>query len=333
VLLPFTVLPGIGWSWWRYSRFRRNFRSVFESKQLRQLTYELSGARRIHESSLPPVVDTGPVRLSYIYEPMSQIGGDVLYVHPRPPENPTVTSQAGEGFCQPLRQTVVLLDVTGHGIAAALTVNRLVGELERIFAERPDIGAGELMDTLNKYVYLTLATHGIFVTGLVLRGDMTQYEDRAACYREPLEIGFASAGHPTAFVRARDGSIERLESNATMLGVLPPEAFASDEQIFFMHPGDAVVAYTDGALEARNLDDEMIGIEGVRELVSSIGQTSADPSRWPEQLIRRVAAWRNAPPADDTLIACIYRPPVPAEMMGNVDDAPPHDLREPALVA
>src|SRR5688500_16829655 len=110
MLLPLTVLPGIGWSWWRYSRFRRNFRNVFESKQLRQLTYELTGARRIHESSLPPLVTTGPVRLSYIYEPMSQIGGDVLYVHPRPPEH-SVEPEPNGDFCRPQRQTVVLLDV------------------------------------------------------------------------------------------------------------------------------------------------------------------------------------------------------------------------------
>jgi sigma-B regulation protein RsbU (phosphoserine phosphatase) len=330
VLLPLTVLPGIGWSWWRYSRFRRNFRNVFESKQLRQLTYELSGARRIHESSLPPVVETGPVRLSYIYEPMSQIGGDVLFVHPRPPEGPGNPADH-DGFCQARRQTVVLLDVTGHGIAAALTVNRLVGELERVFAERPDIGAGELMESLNKYVYLTLATHGVFVTGVVIRGDMTMHDDRAACYREPLQISFASAGHPTAFIRRPDGAINRLESNATMLGVLPPETYDSDEQIVLMQPGDAVVAYTDGAIEARNLEDEMIGIEGVCDLVSNIGNETVDPSRWPELLIRRVAAWRNAPPADDTLIACVYRPPVPAEMAGTADAE--LTTREPALVA
>ncbi len=325
-LLPLTVLPGIGWSWWRYSRFRRNFRNVFESKQLRQLTYELSGARRIHEASLPPLVTKGPVRLSYIYEPMSQIGGDVLYVYPRPPENADAEVDAAD---IPPRHTIVLLDVTGHGIAAALTVNRLVGELERIFAEKPDVGAGELMETLNKYVYLTLATHGVFVTGLVIRGDLASGGD---LYREPVNIAFASAGHPTAFIRSADGIIQRLESNATMLGVLPPEAYDSDEQVVAMQPGDAIVAYTDGAIEARNLEDEMIGIEGVRDLVRLIGGESLDPSHWPEHLIRRVAAWRNAPPADDTLIACVYRPLASVELNG-AHSEPASEGREPALVA
>ena len=312
LLFPMTVIPGIGWCWWRYSRFQRRFRSSFESKQLRQLTYELTGARKIHEASLPPVFPTGPLRLSYIYEPMSQIGGDLLYVHPRPPDSPPDFSDPAN-MPPPARHTLVLLDVTGHGIAAALTVNRLIGELERVFAESPEISAGGLIQSLNRYVFLTLATHGVFVTGVAISVDATEHPDCATAFREPHKVTFASAGHPSTFLRRVDGRIELLESTSTMLGVLPPDQYQHEEQSFRLRPGEAIVAYTDGALEARNLDDDMIGIEGVRDVLRQIAQVTSDPYQWPEQIIRRVAAFRASPPADDTLIACIYRPPVPAE--------------------
>ena len=117
-----------------------------------------------------------------------------------------------------------------------------------------------------------------------------------------------------------------------MLGVLPPEQYYPEEHVFRLRPGEAIVAYTDGALEARNLEDDMIGIEGVRDLVRQIAQTTADPFHWPEQIIRRVAAWRSSPPADDTLIACIYRPPLPAEPASE-DDAQRLEVGQPALVA
>lgn len=318
VLLPVMVLPGLGWAWWRYSRFRKQYRFTFESNQLRQLKQELTGARRIHESSLPPIHSAGPLRLTYIYEPMSQIGGDLLFVHPRPPGTPSGYVEPRDGMPPP-RNTMILLDVTGHGIAAALTVNRLVGELERIFAETSDVGAGELMAALNRYVYLTLATHGVFVTGVAISSDVSGAENRAAYYRDPHKIAYASAGHPPAFVRRADGRMETLDRGATMLGVLPPEAYDSEETGFHLHPGDAIVAYTDGAIEARNVDDEMIGIDGVRDLIGAIARETADPVHWPEQLIRRVAAWRNAPPADDTLIAVIYRPPMPESAIDATD--------------
>ena len=135
--LPISVLPGVGWCWWRYSRYRRTYRFVFEGRELRELRKELDGAKRIHESSLPPIYPAGPLRLSYVYEPMSQIGGDLIFVHPKPPKKPYHFDRAARAAPLP-RHTMVLLDVTGHGVAAALTVNRLVGELERIFAENHD---------------------------------------------------------------------------------------------------------------------------------------------------------------------------------------------------
>ena len=44
------VLPGVGWCWWRYSRYRKTYRFVFEGRELRELRKELDGAKRIHES-------------------------------------------------------------------------------------------------------------------------------------------------------------------------------------------------------------------------------------------------------------------------------------------
>ena len=68
----------------------------------------------------------------------------------------------------------------------------------------------------------------------------------------------------------------------------------------------------------------------MRHLLDDIAGDSDDASRWPEFLIRRVAAWRNAPPADDTLIACVYRPAVPAELGA---DAPRETVDSASMMA
>ena len=303
IFLPMTPLPGLGWCWWRHSAFREKYRFRFESDQFRKLHRELDGARRLHEANLPPPSLAGPLRMSYAYEPMQQIGGDLIFVHPRPgdvdPDAPP-----------PARHTIILLDVTGHGIAAAMTVARLVGELERLFAERPDLGPAGVMRALNRYAYLTLANHSVFVTGVAASVECDPESPDVWC--EPHRLRFTSAGHPTAFVRRRGGAIEPLESDTTMLGVLPPEAFDAAEKTLELGPGDALVAYTDGAAEAADEEGRMLGIAGVRRLVEEAAdEESAEddaPSRWPDRLIRRVAAHRNAPPDDDTLIATIYRP-------------------------
>ena len=338
VLFPLAVLPGMGWCWWRHSRFRMSYRWRFESDQLRQLRQELDGARKIHDSSLPQARPDGPLRFSYVYEPMQQIGGDLIFVHPQPRDGQAATPEQ--------RHTMVLLDVTGHGIAAALTVNRLVGELERLFAERPNISCGDVMAQLNRYVYLTLAKHGVFITGLALCVECEPDHDGLWC--EPHTVSICNAGHPTSFLRRADGSTLSLESDCTMLGVLPPEIFDAEQRTLELKPGEAIVVYTDGANEAANPDGKMLGIQGFRRMIEKVGrepigdesmpgqpkERDVDAFEWPDRLIRKVAAHRDAPPDDDTLIAVVYRPhtsaapPRPSEDDAESDEA----AREAELV-
>ncbi|MEM6314686.1 MAG: SpoIIE family protein phosphatase, partial [Planctomycetota bacterium] len=217
------LVPGSLWCFWRYTRFPKVFRTRYEADRYKQLSKDLSGARQIHESVLPPQKGHGDVRLQYVYEPMSQIGGDLIYVRESDDDNGPLS--------------VVLLDVTGHGVAAALTVNRLLGELDRIFGEDPDVPPGKVLAGLNHYVHLTLVRHGVFVTGLALR--LEPGDDNG-------NLRYANAGHPPAFA-CRGGECERLEPTTFMLGVMDESGFDPREESLHLDAGDGVMIYTDGA--------------------------------------------------------------------------------------
>ena len=282
------IVPGSAWCWWRERRFRKHFRTTFESKSFRKLQHELSDARRVHEALLPAPRTHGPVRLHYVYEPMRQIGGDLLFVFPPSHQH----EQDGVSALN-----LVVLDVTGHGIAAALTVNRIVGELERTFIENPDAPPGKVLSVLNRYVYSTLSKHDLYVTAICLRVDSE---------RDTLE--YASGGHPTAFLRRADGSIQVLESTAALLGILDESNYHPEPASMPFAPGDAVVAYTDGAAEARNHSDVQLGIRGVKDLLAKVAGDGRTPPDWPGEVMQRILAYRGAPPDDDTLIATLFRP-------------------------
>jgi serine phosphatase RsbU (regulator of sigma subunit) len=286
VVMPFTVAPGIAWCWWRHSAFRDKYRVRFVSEQYRLMEQELAGARQVHDSVLPKPRTSGRIRLGYAYEPAREIGGDLIFVHPRRPDP--------EDPDQPV--TAVVLDVAGHGIAAAMTVNRISGELERLFAEHPMIKPDRVIKMLNRYVYLTLARHNAFVTGFAVRADPES--------ETTLEI--CGAGHPDAFLCRADGKTERIVSQAMMLGVLPPEQYQAESCRYGFDDGDALVLYTDGAAEARDTGGTMLQIDGVCDLAKRVvaGETSVD--QWPHQMLRHVAEYRSAPPEDDTLVAVLY---------------------------
>lgn len=271
-------LPGTLICWWRHARLESGFTLRMLRRGFREMRHELGAAREIHEALFPRPIGAGPVQLRYSYEPMRAIGGDFVHVH-----------QHGGML------SVILLDVTGHGIPAALTINRIHGELDRIFAEDPAASPGEVLRLLNRYMHLTLAGHSIYATGFCARIDP-----------EADALEYASAGHPPAFLCAVDGTIQDLPSTTFVLGAAGGDDFdPAPESAPFM-PGDRLIAYTDGAIEAKSPAGTMLGIAGMQRLLA--GTRGVIDSDWSERLLRSIHAHRSGPPGDDTLIVQVSRP-------------------------
>jgi serine phosphatase RsbU (regulator of sigma subunit) len=291
IFAPLAGLPGYLVCLWRHSRFRETFHYRMLRRRYGDLQRELVDARRVHEALFPPPIDRGPIHFHYAYEPMRQIGGDYLYAFHEP---------AADGA--PGRLSIVLIDVTGHGVAAALTVNRLYGELERLYAERPDLPPGEMLAALNRYVNLTLAKHSVYATALCLRADPAN--DR---------IEWANAGHPPAFIRTAGGKIDRFDSSAPLLGVLPSNEFDAGERTMSFTAGDTIVAYTDGATDAANEQGDRLRIDGLQRILANGSPPPRDDrGRWCRMLLREINQYRFGAAVDDTLLVELHRPVVPA---------------------
>ena len=84
----------------------------------------------------------------------------------------------------------------------------------------------------------------------------------------------ASGGHPLPLVRRRDGTIEAVAEPGTLLGVFPTVQLHDHE--VGLEPGDAVVFFTDGVIEAR-ADAGLFGEERLRGvLLGTVGWAAAD---------------------------------------------------------
>lgn len=281
VAFPVFVAPGVVVCWVKYSTRMHSYKMRFLTNRYGEVRREMTDARRIHEDLFPQPRDVGDIVFNYTYQPMRLIGGDYLYCY----ESPGIEGR--------VPVNVVLLDVTGHGLAAALTVNRLHGELERIFAEDPHAQPGHVLGLLNRYVHLTLAQHSIYASAVCLRIDPTTNE-----------LTYANAGHPPMFLRGIDGTIEELDSTAIVLGACRPEDFQADPQSHTFVPGDMLIAYTDGAMEARDDKGKCIGRQW---LTGMIAGAKYEPGEWPRRIIAELDARRTGPPEDDTLVIEVQR--------------------------
>jgi len=266
--------PGLLISWLRSSHIHERIALRALVGRYQSIYSDLEAARRIHEALFPAEISSGPVQFAYRYRPAREIGGDFLAA---------IKDDKG-GL------TLALIDVTGHGVAAALAVNRLHGEIKRVTAEHPDAGPREFVIALNHYMFLTLSDEYLYATGVVVHFDA-----------EKKLLRVCNAGHPAPLLRRSDGTIHKFDANAAMLGILDGDAFITTEHALPIDTDDRLLLYTDGAVEAMNGQEQILGIAGLTRRLQESANT--EPDALAREIEASVQAYSDGGLLDDTLIA------------------------------
>lgn len=146
---------------------------------------------------------------------------------------------------------VLMADVTGHGVAAALYAMqiRTLWEEARDLLNDPSAFASHM----NEKLFELTKEDDCFATavyGLVDLRDGT--------------LSYVRAGH-TAPLLIRQSALIQLNACAPALGLLPEVEFPSHTEQ--LEPGDAILLYTDGAVEVRNPSEEELGEAGLGDLL------------------------------------------------------------------
>ncbi len=155
---------------------------------------------------------------------------------------------------------VVLADVSGHGLEAALLVTVIHGCLRARTCCLP-LGLEEMIECINRVLFDE--TEGdSFCTMCLVRIDPRS-----------RSLVYTNAGHPSALLLDRSGNPRTyLESRTVPLGVLPTAEVPIASPLT-LGSGDLVVLYTDGVIEARGADQSQFGRDrlhaAVREQLDS----------------------------------------------------------------
>ncbi len=234
----------------------------------RELEEELTLAVRVQQSLAPQSIVWGAVRVDTYYNPVRRIGGDFGLVNPQ-----------DEDYLD-----LLVFDVSGHGIGAALVANRLyTATMAQLSA---GTGFGEMFRHLNRFVLHDLGGSVFFFSAAAARIDRTA-----------RQITFTGAGHPPAMIVTPGEEPRLLESRSTVLGAIPDAIDAEPAIESRAEPGDRLVLYTDGITDVFDSSGEMLGVPGVQRFVR---ETAMLPfSKMKDALLERVAAFRKGPSADD----------------------------------
>src|SRR5713101_5328447 len=239
----------------------------------RQMEQELQLAERVQQSLAPKGLTWGEVSVEAHYQPASSIGGDYGLVIPSDD-----------------RLDVVVCDVSGHGISSALVANRIYSETMAQIERGADLGS--MLRHLNHFAVQNLASSSFYFTLAAV-----PFHQSRGC------LQFAGAGHPPAIVIRRGQSPSLLESTCMILGLFENAVGAESGVETNLQTGDRVVIYTDGLTESFNFEHEMLGVDGLREIVAEASNLPLAEMK--NQILDRVAAWRHSHAQDDVSLVLL----------------------------
>jgi serine phosphatase RsbU (regulator of sigma subunit) len=213
------------------------------SEERSELQAEMRSAQEMQQLLMPAALDLQPwIQVEVAYLPAKDVGGDFYFCR-----------RAGS------RQLVVIGDVSGKGLRAAMLASNVIGALRNEDAGDP----GLVLSRLNEVV---LQAHsGGFVTCL------------CALFEAGGRLRVANAGHLAPYV---DG-VELAVENCLPLGIVSDASYVESS---FLLEGKTITLLSDGVLEAKDAKGELLGFECMAALTTRpAAQVAAAAQKWGQE--------------------------------------------------
>jgi len=205
-------------------------RFTHTSRKQALLEGELEAAREVQQVILPEQIESVPgFSIESVYQPAQQVGGDFFQILP--------TYDGG--------LLVVVGDVAGKGLPAAMLVSVLVGAIRGVAEYTKD--PAELLANLNERL---VGRGGSLATALVA------HISGNGC------VTIANAGHLSPYLDGREVELP----GALPLGVLSGAVYETTQ--FNLAPGGRLTFYSDGVIEAQNAKGELFGFDRAKAISS-----------------------------------------------------------------
>jgi Na+/proline symporter/serine phosphatase RsbU (regulator of sigma subunit) len=231
----------------------RNDKQLYELLHAREQERELQIAKDIQMSLLPSEIPQLPqIAFAGLCVPAHHIGGDYYDFIPRD----------ADSF------DLVIADVSGHNLGSALIMAETRTFIHALLdsIETP----AEMLHALNRFFYNNMNCSDLFVTMFYL-----QY------HVNTQTLSYTSAGHNNPLLwRCRQKSLVLLDAEGLIFGIKQEVVF--EQKSTKLEPGDTLLLYTDGIIEAEDSSGEFFGIERLGKLIEECDHMP------PQDLIDRI---------------------------------------------
>ena len=239
---------------------------------------DLEIAREIQTWLVPSQApDVAGADIAFATRPQNSVAGDYYDAFYPDPENRE-------------RLVVVIADVAGKSVPAALLMATLQASLRTIAGE--GVPVAELVTRLNRYASAYSLDGRRFTTAV-----LAEYEPASR------RLTYVNAGHNAPILRRENGTLEKLEAGGLPLGIKVDAAYETAS--LELRPGDALILFTDGVIEAFNESGEEFGNE--RWLATIRGLPDWNGHRSLKYLMERVDQFVGATRQADDITCLVFR--------------------------
>lgn len=219
---------------------RRNFKLQIEKqqKEIREqqelIRKDLSLAEQVQRSLVPKPIILPNIDVHVKHLPMIGLGGDFADIYYDGVENVYLT----------------LVDVTGHGITAALLVNRICSEIRKLVREGHQ--PAKILHSVNEFILEAFEGMAMFLT--MFSGVVNLRKGTFA---------YAGSAHPSVILwKSRENRFEKLDSQNIIIGYEKRKENQFYQDVVMVAPEDKIIMYTDGIIEAEDAMKKQLGING-----------------------------------------------------------------------
>ena len=206
---------------------------------------DLEIAREIQSWLMPSAAPQVPgLDIAFATRPANTVAGDYYDAFFRPNGN----------------LLIAVADVAGKSIPAALLTATLQASLRTLAAQPGSLT--ELVDRVNRYACQQNLGGQRFTTAF-----LAELEPATGA------LTYINAGHNWPMLRRTSGAIERFEAGGLPLGILATRSYHSGTTE--LRPGDLLLIFTDGIIEAEDGQEREYGEERLLDLMRGLGEPGA----------------------------------------------------------
>jgi len=256
-------------------------RLVERERQRQKLEQELSIARDIQQALIPHGFRDFPYfEVAGIHTPCNAVGGDYFDVFPLNED----------------RSVIVVADVSGKGIGAALLTTMLQGALSGM---TPGTDPVQVLNQINRFLceHFQVGRYATMFFSILDRDG---------------QLYFINAGHPSPLLMRSFEVSDLLTEGSFPVGLIPEATFKATTVKLL--PGDTLVSFSDGVTEAMDPDQKEFGTTRLSQALA--GKDAMPLETLQKEILESVQAFtRGASQNDDiTVLLVRYRPVAPASI-------------------